>query len=612
MSAVPEPEWEPKAAATTTPRADRAPIAHRHLWSRYWAIARPYWVSGERWKALGMLVLVILLLLVQTRTNVMFIEQSGEFTSALAAQDTDRFWDAIEQCLYITLVAVPSYGLYYYTRNSLGLFWRQWLTRSYLDGYFKDRTYYKLEAQIDTRVGIDNPDQRISEDINTFTSKSLFFLAIGIGALLQLVAFSAVLWSISHALVYFLFVYTVAGTFITVFFFGRVLIGLNYYQLKREADFRFSLIRIRENAESIAFYRGEPMESSHVHGRFRQAFQNYRKILRKQLHLNLFQSTYSSLTIVLPSAIVASRVLSGELEVGHAIAAAGAFTAILNAMAVIIDNFEDLSRFVAGLDRLDTFANAITRAAAPAATAAPAAPATAGTAAIAPIKPAERIEFIEKSRLSLQHVTLCTPNRERTLVEDLSVSVNPGDGLLIVGASGRGKSSVMRAIAGLWTSGTGYIIRPSQNDMLFLPQRPYMVIGNLRSQLVYPNLIDRPVADDELLRLLDMVNLGGIVGRFGGLDTEVDWSKVLSLGEQQRLTIARVMLSKPRYVMLDEATSALDIGNEEHMYQLLADMQTTLVSVSHRPSLLKYHNQVLELSGEGGWKILPTKGYQFR
>ncbi|CAM3197442.1 ABC transporter ATP-binding protein/permease [Cupriavidus taiwanensis] len=585
MSAVPEPQ----VADSTSVPGKRPATTTRHVWTRFWVIAKPYWVSQERWKAAGLLVVLVLLLLGQTQAEVLINEQTGEFTSALAARDADRFWASIRTCLYILIVAIPVYAVYYYIRNALGLHWRRWMTHHYLDGYFKNRIFYKLNAD----TGIDNPDQRISEDINTFTRQSLFFLSIGIGALLQLIAFSAVLWMISRELVYFLVVYAIAGTVVSIACFGRVLIGLNFYQLKREADFRFSLIRVRENAESIAFYRGEPQESSHVRGRFGKAFQNFERLIRWQLGLNMFQYGYGFLTILLPSAIVASRVLDGELEVGSAIRAAGAFAAVLNALTVIVDNFEDLSRFVAGLDRLDTFSSTLT-----------------GKKPTAP-RAASTIESCQDSRLALEHVTLQTPNQERTLVTDLSASIHAGEGLLIVGASGGGKSSLMRAIAGLWNSGTGRIVRPAPQDMLFLPQHPYMVVGSLRSQLLYPNHVGRQVADDELLQLLDTVNLHDIAGRFGGLDTEVDWSKVLSLGEQQRLTIARVLLARPRYVMLDEATSALDIVNEEALYQLLAGLEATLVSVSHRPTLLKYHHQVLELPGDGTWRLHPARDYRF-
>lgn len=560
-----------------------------NLWMRFWEIAKPYWFSRERWKARLFLFLLVLLLLGQTGVNVLFNEQSGEFTSALAAKDAGRFWHSILLCVYVMIAAVPVYALYYYVRNTLGIHWRRWLTSHYLDKYFRNHAFYKLNANTE----IDNPDQRISEDINTFTNQSLYFLLLGLGALLQLFAFSGVLWSISKELVLFLVLYAIAGTLVSIFLFGRILIGLNFYQLKREADFRFSLIRVRENAESITFHRGEALESLHVRDRFDHVFANFSKLIRWQLNLNLFQYAYAFLTIMLPSAIVASRVLSGELEVGRAIQAAGAFAAILAALTVIVDNFESLSRFAAGLDRLSTFSGSLKEA--------PATPRQAG----------DRIEATRDSRLALEHVTLQTPNCERTLVRDLTVSINPGQGLLIVGASGGGKSSLMRAIAGLWNCGTGRIARPELEQMLFLPQHPYMVLGSLRSQLLYPNLDDRKISDEELLQLLDAVSLPDFVERFGGLDAVLDWGKVLSVGEQQRLTFARVLLAQPRYAMLDEATSALDIGNEERLYFQLSTAPTTLVSVSHRPTLLKYHQQVLELKGNGDWELHRSRSYRF-
>ncbi|MBE0591976.1 MAG: ABC transporter ATP-binding protein/permease [Gemmatimonadales bacterium] len=559
-----------------------------HVFRRFAVIAKPYWLSEEKWRARGLLALAVLLLLGQTGFNVLLNEQTGEFTSALAAKDADRFWISIRQCVAIVVVAVPIYAFYYYVRDTLGIHWRRWLTSRFLDRYLADRAYYELNAS----GAIDNPDQRISEDINAFTQQSLYFLMIALGAVIQLIAFTGVLWSISRELVYFLVVYAIAGTFITVVVFGRVLIGINFLQLRREADFRFSLVRIREHAEAIAFHRGEEPESFQAMQFFQAAFVNFRRLLRAQLGLNLFQYGYSFLTIVLPSAIIASRVISGELEVGRAVQAAGAFAAVLGAVAVIVDHMEGLSRFAAGIDRLGTFSK------------------TLAARAVDRGNAGGRIESAWSAHLALEHVTLQTPGHERTLIGDLSVSVEPGQGLMIVGDSGGGKSSLLRAIGGLWDAGAGRIARPGPEEMMFLPQQPYMVLGSLRSQLLYPDRA-RQVSDEELYRLLERVNLPDLAEHFGGLDAELDWAKVLSIGEQQRLAFARVLLARPRYVMLDEATSALDVGNEERLYRELAATSTTPVSVSHRPALLKYHRQVLELTGDGNWRLHRADDYRF-
>ncbi|MFC5302535.1 ABC transporter ATP-binding protein/permease [Azospira restricta] len=563
-------------------------IADRHLWQRFLAIATPYWREDERWRARGLLALLVLLLLAQTQFAVLFIRQTGEFTSALAAHDAERFWDAITFCLVLLFAAVPINAFYYYVRDTLGIHWRRWLTDRFLKSYFSNRHFYELNAN----AVIDNPDQRVAEDINTFTQRSLYFLLILIGSLLQLVAFSAVLWSISHELVYFLIFYAAAGTMVTVFVFGKVLIGLNFQQLRREADFRFGLVRVRENAESIAFYRGEAQELRQVRQRFAAAFDNFRRLIRKQLSLNLFQQGYNLLTIVIPSAIIAPRVLSGELEVGSAIQAAGAFAAVLSAISLIVENFESLSRFAAGIDRLNTLARVL------------------------PVVPKRRkveqsvIKSVEGGRLALERVTLQTPNYERVLVRELTLNIAPGEGLLIVGESGSGKSSLLRAIAGLWYSGHGIIFRPRPEDILFLPQQPYMLLGSLRAQLLYPNH-DPTIADAELLALLRRANLPDLAERVGGLDVEMDWEKLLSFGERQRLAFARALLAQPRFAILDEATSALDVPNEERLYRQLVAGRTTLVSVGHRASVLKYHTQVLELVGDGSWKLYSAKDYRW-
>lgn len=551
----------------------------RRLWRRFWNIAKKYWTGDEKWKAHALLLVLIVLLLGRTEFTVLFNQQSGELTSALAAKDAPRFWRSMRVFGLALAAAVPIYAVYYYVRDTLGMAWRRWLTHAYIQNYFQNLAYYRLTFE----QHIDNPDQRIAEDVNAFTQKSLKLLVEMLGAVLQLMAFSGILWAVSKTLVWFLVSYAALGTLVTFGVFGKRLIELNFQQLRREADFRFGLIRARENAEAIAFYRGEGSECSQIGQRFRALFLNFNALLRRTLGLNLFQYAYTFATYVMPTIILAPRILSGELEVGRVVQAAGAFASMLGALTVFVDQFELLSGFAAGVDRLHTFGRALTGQGQ-----------HAGSAG--------HIQTESGASLELRHVTLFTPDRARPLVRDLSLDVGTGAGLLIVGPSGCGKSSLLRAMAGLWDSGTGTITRPSADHLLFLPQRPYMVLGTLREQLLYPRTA-RAVSEQELRQVLELVNLPLLAERCGGFDTELDFGKLLSVGEQQRVAVARVLLRNPDYVILDEATSALDSANEERLYELLQSTRATLVSVAHGPHLTRFHSQVLELGSDGGWRL---------
>ncbi|HYP86542.1 MAG TPA: ABC transporter ATP-binding protein/permease, partial [Polyangiaceae bacterium] len=557
----------------------------RRLWSRFWKIARPYWFGSDRWVGRGLIALLVVLLVGRTEFNVLFNQQSGELTSALAARDSVRFWHAMRIFGGALLVGVPVYAIYYYVRDRLGIAWRRWLTTHFLEEYFSNRAFYELNAN----VSIDNPDQRISEDIRAFTQKSLTFLLELVSAVLTLIAFSGVLWAISKTLVGILVVYALLGSILTFAVFGKPLIGLNFSQLRREADFRFGLIRVRENAEAIAFYGGEGRESAHVLERFAALYENYKRLLKRTLGLNLFQYAYTFITYALPSIVIAPRIISGELEVGRAVQAGGAFAAMLGALTVFVDNFEALSAFAAGIERLHTFKRALHEQ--------------------AHRKPgAEEIQSVAGPDFALQNVTLKTPGQGRVLAADISLKVASPGGLVIVGASGGGKSSLLRAIAGLWRSGSGTIRRPELSEMLFLPQRPYMILGTLRHQLLYPNT-DAKVDDAALAMVLERVNLQHLVERCGGFDTEIDFAKILSIGEQQRLTVARVLLARPKVAVLDEATSALDGENETMLYEELRRTNATLISVTHHPTVIKHHSHVLELGGDGTWQVSETANY---
>jgi len=550
---------------------------------QFWMIAKSYWSGDEKWQARGLLLGVVLFLLAYTGLSVVLNNKRGVLISALSAQDEPRFWQTVIIFIAVLVIYAPLLAGYTYLRDRLSLQWRKWLTHRFVDNYFRDRAYYNLHI---SETEIDNPDQRIAEDVRSFTQESLTFVLVLVQSVLSVIAFSSVLWGISKPLVFFLVLYALIGTLVTTVVFGKPLVRLNFEQLKKEANLRFSLVRIRENAEAIAFYRGEEQESNQVKQRFLDVFENVKRLLVWELNLNMLTNTYEFLPFVLPALVVAPAIFAGEMEVGKVSEAQGAFMRVFFSLNVVVARFQQLTTFGAGINRLYTFAQFLEQ--------------TEATQASDEQQP--QIQTIEADRLAVEHLSLQTPNYQRTLVEDLSIELPAGQGLLVMGPSGCGKSSLLRAIAGLWDSGKGAIVRPESDQILFLPQRPYMVLGTLRDQLLYPNT-HLEVEEQHLKQVLEQVNLAGLDERFGGFDAEQDWADVLSLGEQQRLTFARLLLNKPKYAILDEATSALDLGNEERLYQHLQAKGTTFLSVGHRSTLASYHQSLLELSQDKTWQI---------
>jgi ABC-type uncharacterized transport system fused permease/ATPase subunit len=550
------------------------------VWQPFWQVAQPYWRSSEKWGAIALAALLLLLSLVNSALVVVFSILLGELTNPLASRNLDQFVQALLIFLAAVVVAVPLFSLKPLVQAKLGLHWRRWLTGHFLQHYFEHHGFYRLGAVPE----IDNPDQRIAEDIKNFTQQAIAFGVIISDSIWQLIGFVGVLWSTSKLLMLLLIGYAIVGNWITTAVFGRVLVRINLEQLKRETNFRFGLARLRENAEAIAFYQGEAQEAENLRQGFGQVFRNFNRLIRWQLNLDGFQQTYQYVTFFLPAIVLAPAILAGSLPVGAFVQAGVAFKSVLNALGVLINQFEQFSAFAAGVSRLQTLQQFIQP---------------------PPLsdRPTEvaQIQIIHADRLELRDLSLDLPNQTR-LIDHLNLSLSLGDSLLITGASGVGKTSLLRAIAGLWSTGSGTIARPDREKLLFLPQQPYLPHGTLRQQLLYPRPVDW--GDQDLWACLQHVNLGDSAQQWGGLEAIADWSQILSVGEQQRLAFARLLVQSPQYALLDEATSALDRANEAQLYRQLQTTKITYISVAHRASLRTFHRLVLELTGEaGGFRI---------
>ncbi len=545
-----------------------------------------------RWRQWSLLWLLLFLSFVVNGMNVTISYVFRFVDNALNQRDEPVFWQFLFIYAGIIILAIPILVLYRYTRLKLALFWREWLSKLFFNRYFSNRAYYELDSNA-ANTEIDNPDQRITEDIKSFTETTLSFLLDILDSILTLISFTAVLYSISRVLTLGLVIYAAFGTGVAIIA-GQRLIKINYNQLRLEGNFRYGMVHVRDNAESIAFYRGEGLERQQVTERLMAAIRNFDMLIIWQSIIDLFQYGYNYFTRIVPYVIVAPLYFAGETDFGTIGQAYLAFSQVLGALSLITNRIDTISLFAASISRLGAFYERLD-----------------DPEKLSASDTQHRIQSQMDGQIAIRGLTLFTPNYEQKLVEDLSLEVEQGERLLIVGASGCGKSSLMRAIAGLWTTGEGTIIRPDISETLFLPQKPYMLLGTLREQIIYPNT-HANVSDDKIYEVLKEVNLANLPERVGGLDVERDWPTVLSLGEQQRLAFARIMLSEPRYAMLDEATSALDVKNERELYALIRKMGVVYVSVGHRPSLLDYHEKVLVLgSEEEGWKLTSTQEYQF-
>ncbi|KAB2601768.1 ABC transporter D family member 2 [Pyrus ussuriensis x Pyrus communis] len=547
------------------------------------------------------------------------------------------------------------------------------MTKYYLDRYLSNQTFYKIQSQ----SIIDNPDQRIVDDLNSFTESALYFSETLFSAVIDLISFSNILFSIYPPLFVVLFVYSIGGTVISIFL-GKNLVSLNFMQEKKEADFRYGLVRVRENAESIAFYSGEANEMQFLLQRFTSAFKNMSKLLICSRNLEFFTSGYSFLIQIIPAAVVAPMYFSGKIAFGVINQSVSAFSHILADFSLIVYQFETISAFAAVIDRLGEFDNLLDSSN-PKHHSDPSEGISLIYSNVKSLPEPESngsipIEKLQKL-VDIEHLTVETPSGT-ALVRNLSLVINKNEHLLVTGPSGSGKTSLLRAMCGLWSTGKGKIIfyvkdvednqpsissgvvalevdtgsdkygelgRPSNRNyegIFFLPQKPYMVLGTLRQQLLYPTWAEdaistadgtkptgslpflkqapksehtsqkpsKPTTED-LIQVLEDVRLSYILSRFSSLDTSHEWSSVLSLGEQQRLAFARLLLSKPQLVILDESTSALDEANEVHLYKQIEKAGITYISVGHRQTLYDFHKKNLRIStkepssAEPNWSI---------
>ena len=546
-----------------------------------WKLWVPYFVSESRKTAWIMLLGLCFFLFLVSGLNVLLSYVERDFYSALEKKDSAKFYVAMTRYLIGFSIATVITVIYRYTEERLGLRWREWMTQRLLKRYFFKRTYYRLRSAKD----LDNPDQRIAEDVKSFTATTLSLLLIFLNSVITIAAFTGVLISISVPLVVVLLIYSIVGTFSTVYI-GRRLVRLHYRQYRREADFRYGLIRVRDHAESIAFYRGEARERIDLSRRFRQVFRNYSLIIIWNRNLAFLTTSYNYLALIVPVFVVAPLYLRGEIEFGVIAQSASAFARVLAAFSIIITQFERVSAYAAGVSRLESLWDEL----------------NANDPTEEDDEPSISIE--EGKRLEMKSITVSPPDdSSRILVKDLNLDVKAGSGLLIMGPSGTGKSSILRVIAGLWSSGSGTVLRPQLRDMMFLPQQPYMPSGSLRAQLMYPSR-ERQGNNEDLTKHLEDVNLPDVVERTGGdFDYPLDWPNILSLGEQQRIAFARLFFKNPLLVCLDEATSALDEENEEALYKRLRDSGITFVSVGHRSTLRKFHDIILKLEKDGGWTL---------
>lgn len=563
-------------------------LAKNTRWGRqFWLLAKGYLTPTRTLQPIIYFVIIVFFNLLSVRLDILFSEWYKAMYNALQKMEGSIFWIQMIVFCVLATVHMANVLLTYYLTQRFTIQWRTWLNEQMVEKWTNNQAYYKTQYVYNQ---LDNPDQRIQQDVQSYVSSSISFATGVISAVVSIVAFTIILWglagpmtiagiTIPHAMVYFVFMYVLV-TSVFAFKIGRPLINLNFANERLTANYRYSLIRIKEYAESIAFFRGEKMEKSVLFQQFDRIIQNVWQMVFRTLKLFGFNLVATQVSVVFPFIIQASRYFSKQIELGDLIQTAQAFGKVQSALSFFRNSYEDFAGYRAVLERLTGFHTAIEQA---------------NQTSNIVIQPTETaVEF--------ENLTVNKPTGE-ALIKNLNLHLPQGSSLLIKGPSGSGKTTLLRTIAGLWAYSEG-TVRCPQHDVLFLSQKPYLPQGRLIDALFYPQVAPEDVDLAKAAQIMQQVQLGHLAEK---LTQENDWTRVLSLGEQQRLSFARVLMHKPLAAFLDEATASMDEGLEDAMYRLLREElpQTTIISVGHRSTLQTHHQQHLLINPEDqSWQLL--------
>ena len=555
----------------------------------------PYWSSEDRWAARGLLLGVVLLTLAMVYLTVLLNQWNNAFYSALQDKNIAAFRSQLFRVTWLITIFIFLAVYQVYLNQMLEIRWRRWLTDRYLRAWLADGAYYRMQLQASET---DNPDQRIAEDVHLLAAHTLGLSTGGLRAIVTLVTFVAILWGLSGTfivpvggfsipvpgyMVWVAVLYAIAGTWVTDWL-GRPLVRLNFDRQRYEADFRFSLVRFRENTEGVALYRGEADEFRNFRERFEDVVRNWWGIMLRQKRMTYFTSGYGLGAWIVPSIVAAPRYFRGELGLGGLMQTTQAFQQVQDALSFFVQSYKEIAAWCAVVERLAGFERALDR---------------------VHLQAASGFRRVEgrATHLTMAGVDLYRPDGQ-PLIANVNLSLRRGDTVLLGGASGSGKSTLVRAIAGIWPFGRGEIRAARDARMLFLPQRPYLPIGMLRDVVSYP-MPARGVADGTVREALEVVGLTELAGR---LDETAHWALQLSPGEQQRIAFARALVQKPEWLFLDEATSAVDEATEARLYRLVRERLagTTVFSIGHRATLRHFHARrlMVQLAGNSPASIV--------